>query len=236
MLNADPSVKPYLLRAVYEWCADNGLTPLLAVRVKPLPGGGMPIYADLASDGAVTFNISNDAVRALLMNNDELAFTARFNGVSREIRASVSDVAAIYARETGQGLFFPESPPASAPAPSPGNLAEAPPETAPAPLATTGTPATTSPATPSSGGADILRIPRPPRGGRPHAGHAGHGSGPHAGNPAGHPAGNIAPRSIPKPPRHRTSLRPIPPPATTDPSSPPPKKPTPRKKPNLRVV
>ena len=132
-------------------------------------------------------------------------------------------------------FILPRIPPRLRPRPLPRQPSRSPPRTR-QPRHNSHPPPATSPATPSPGGADILRIPRPPRGGRPHAGHAGHGSGPHAGNPAGHHAGNIAPRSIPKPPRHRTSLRPIPPPATTDPSSSPPKKPTPRKKPNLRVV
>ena len=107
MSAADQSVKPYLVRAIYEWCADNNLTPHMTVRALPREGVP-PNYADLATDGVVTFNISGEAVRNLLVNNEGAAFTARFGGVTREVRIAMEDVAAIFARETGHGLRFPE--------------------------------------------------------------------------------------------------------------------------------
>ena len=107
MSSADLSVKPYLVRAIYEWCADNNLTPHMTARALPREGVP-PNYADLATDGVVTFNISGDAVRNLLVNNEGAAFTARFGGATREIRVAMEDVAAIFARETGHGLRFPE--------------------------------------------------------------------------------------------------------------------------------
>ena len=107
MSAADISVKPYLVRAIYEWCADNNLTPHLTARALPREGVP-PNYADLAVDGVVTFNISGDAVRNLLVNNEGAAFTARFGGATREVRIAMEDVAAIFARETGHGLRFPE--------------------------------------------------------------------------------------------------------------------------------
>lgn len=107
MPTADLSVKPYLVRAIYDWCVDNNLTPHLTARAAPR-NGVAPNYADLAADGAVTFNISGDAVRNILVNSDGAAFTARFGGVTREIRVDMADVAAIFARETGHGLRFPE--------------------------------------------------------------------------------------------------------------------------------
>ena len=107
MPTADMSVKPYLVRAIYEWCVDNNFTPHLTARAAPRDGVS-PNYADLAADGAVTFNISGEAVRNILVGNEGAAFTARFGGVTREIRVAMADVAAIFARETGHGLRFPE--------------------------------------------------------------------------------------------------------------------------------
>ena len=107
MPTADLSVKPYLVRAIYDWCVDNNLTPHMTARASPR-NGVAPNYADLAADGAVTFNISGDAVRNILVNGDGAAFTARFGGVTREIRVDMADIAAIFARETGHGLRFPE--------------------------------------------------------------------------------------------------------------------------------
>lgn len=107
MLTADLSVKPYLVRAIYEWCVDNKLTPHLTARAAPRDGV-TPNYADLATDGAVIFNISDEAVRNILVGNEGAAFTARFGGVTREIRIEMADIAAIFARETGRGLIFPE--------------------------------------------------------------------------------------------------------------------------------
>ena len=118
MLTADLSVKPYLVRAIYEWCVDNKWTPHLTARALPR-NGVSPNYADLATDGAVIFNISGDAVRNILVNNEGAAFTARFAGVTREIRIDMTDIAAIFARETGRGLIFPEISADADPAPQP---------------------------------------------------------------------------------------------------------------------
>ena len=131
MPTADLSVKPYLVRAIYDWCVDNNLTPHMTARASPR-NGVAPNYADLAADGAVTFNISGDAVRNILVNGDGAAFTARFGGVTREIRVDMADIAAIFARETGHGLRFPEishhpahphpSPQSPHPSPSPARI------------------------------------------------------------------------------------------------------------------
>ena len=137
MPTADLSVKPYLVRAIYEWCVDNNMTPHLTARATPRDGVS-PNYADLASDGAVTFNISGEAVRNILVNNEGAAFTARFGGVTREIRIAMADVAAIFARETGHGLRFPEisrhPSPSSADASAPARIsaADSPPAPKPA--------------------------------------------------------------------------------------------------------
>jgi stringent starvation protein B len=108
-----PSTKPYLIRAIYEWCADNGLTPYLAVRVDAQTSVPM----DYVKDGEIILNLSAEAVRNLHLGNDIISCGGRFGGVPHEITVPVAAVTGVFARENGQGLAFegqePElSPPA----------------------------------------------------------------------------------------------------------------------------
>ena len=106
------SHRPYLLRALYEWIADNGMTPHLLVDATR-PGVRVPPHT--VQDGKVVLNIAARAVAHLDMDNDAVAFTARFGGVSHAVIVPVDAVLAIYARETGQGMALPDD--GSAPAP-----------------------------------------------------------------------------------------------------------------------
>jgi stringent starvation protein B len=99
---SESSTKPYLLRAIYEWCTDNGYTPYLAVLVD----GQTRVPMQFVKNGEIVLNISFDATSALKMDNDLIHFSARFGGVSREISVPVENVIAIYARENGQGMAF----------------------------------------------------------------------------------------------------------------------------------
>lgn len=99
---AEISTKPYLLRAIYEWCVDNGYTPYIAVKVDARAG----IPRDLANDDEVVFNISFSATSGLKMENDFVRFQARFGSVAREIVLPVENISAIYASENGQGMAF----------------------------------------------------------------------------------------------------------------------------------
>ena len=99
------SHRPYLLRALYEWIADNGMTPHLLVDATQ-PGVRVPAHT--INDGKVVLNIAARAVAHLEMDNDAVAFTARFGGVSHAVIVPVSAVLAIYARETGQGMALPD--------------------------------------------------------------------------------------------------------------------------------
>jgi stringent starvation protein B len=96
------STKPYLLRAIYEWCTDNGFTPYLAVAVD----SGTRVPKEFVKNGEIVLNISFSATSGLKMDNDFIMFHARFGGVSREIVVPVENVMAIYARENGQGMAF----------------------------------------------------------------------------------------------------------------------------------
>jgi stringent starvation protein B len=94
--------KPYLLRALYEWCVDNGYTPHLAVKVD----SRTQVPAEHVRNGEITLNVSPGAVNKLQMGNEVIEFAARFAGVAREISVPVENVYALYARETGHGMTF----------------------------------------------------------------------------------------------------------------------------------
>ena len=98
------SHRPYLLRALYEWIADNGLTPHLLVDATR-PHVQVPMHA--VNDGRIVLNVAQRAVAALEMGNDVIRFSARFGGVSHAVSVPVSAVLAIYARENGQGMALP---------------------------------------------------------------------------------------------------------------------------------
>ncbi|MHB1351789.1 MAG: ClpXP protease specificity-enhancing factor [Thiobacillus sp.] len=99
---ADIPTKPYLIRALYEWCADSGFTPQLLVAVD----GRTRVPPAYVKDGRILLNISAGATRDLTLDNEWIQFSARFGGVSHEISVPVDRVAAIFARENGQGLHF----------------------------------------------------------------------------------------------------------------------------------
>jgi stringent starvation protein B len=101
------STKPYLLRAIYEWCTDNGYTPYLAAMVD----SRTRVPREFVKNGEIVLNISFTATSGLKMDNDFIEFHARFGGVSREISIPVDNVVAIYARENGQGMAFEVTPP-----------------------------------------------------------------------------------------------------------------------------
>ena len=98
------SHRPYLLRALYEWIADNGLTPHLLVDATR-PGVRVPTHA--VKDGRIVLNIAERAVAHLQMDNDDVRFSARFGGVSHAVIVPIDAVVAIYARENGQGMELP---------------------------------------------------------------------------------------------------------------------------------
>ena len=99
------SYRPYLLRALYEWIADNGMTPHLLVDATQ---AGVQVPASAVKEGKVVLNIAERAVVRLMIDNDAVSFTARFGGVSQPVYVPISAVLAIYSRETGQGMALPE--------------------------------------------------------------------------------------------------------------------------------
>ncbi|MFT3756134.1 MAG: ClpXP protease specificity-enhancing factor [Pseudoxanthomonas sp.] len=121
------SHRPYLLRALAEWIADNGMTPHLLVDATQ---SGVQVPASAVKEGKVVLNIAQRAVSHLVIDNDEVAFSARFGGVSYPVRVPISAVLAIYSRETGQGMALPEDVNA---APNPDGDDNPPPPDAPTP-------------------------------------------------------------------------------------------------------
>lgn len=96
------STKPYLLRAIHEWCTDSGFTPYVAVHVDAYT----KVPMQFVRDGQIVLNVSYDATSGLVIENDAITFKARFGGVSRDIHIPVDNVIAIYASENGQGMAF----------------------------------------------------------------------------------------------------------------------------------
>jgi stringent starvation protein B len=97
------STRPYLIRALYEWCTDNGFTPYVAVSVDDT----VLVPREFVKNGEIVLNISFDATSSLKLGNDAIEFKARFSGVAREIMVPINRVMAVYARENGQGMAFP---------------------------------------------------------------------------------------------------------------------------------
>ncbi len=100
------STRPYLIRALYEWCTDNGLTPYVAVQVDE----SVQVPREFVKNNEIVLNISFDATSSLKLGNEFIEFKARFGGVAREIVVPIQRVIAIYARENGQGMAFPSAP------------------------------------------------------------------------------------------------------------------------------
>jgi stringent starvation protein B len=157
---AEISTKPYMLRAIYEWCTDSGYTPYLAVKVD----SATTVPMEYVKKGEIVLNISYGATSGLKMDNDSIRFHARFGGVSREIFIPVNNVMAIYANENGQGMAF--EPVLGQPAPAPAPTVEAPaPALSSVPSHTAPTPAAVPPKSDDTGPDDGGDGPK--KGGRP---------------------------------------------------------------------
>ena len=140
------STRPYLIRALYEWCTDNGFTPYVAVLVDDT----VQVPREYVKNGEIVLNISYDATSSLKLGNDFIEFKARFAGTAREIMVPVNRVIAIYARENGQGMAFP--------VPVAGAAAEEPAK--PSPLSSV-------PAAPAEADGKVVQLVTPDEGGKP---------------------------------------------------------------------
>lgn len=109
--SSTPSTRPYLIRALHEWCVDHGFSPYIAVQVD----ASVQVPREFVQNGEIVLNVSFDATSGLRLGNEYIEFKARFGGVARDIMVPVSHVLAIYARENGQGMAFPAPPKNAAP-------------------------------------------------------------------------------------------------------------------------
>ena len=106
MVSQSPVVsptRPYMVRAMYDWCVDNQLTPFIVVSVD----ASVRVPLEFVRDGEIVLNVSMGATSSLVLGNDYIDFKARFGGVARDISVPMGRVSAIYARENGQGMTFP---------------------------------------------------------------------------------------------------------------------------------
>jgi stringent starvation protein B len=146
---SEPSTKPYLIRAIYEWCTDSGYTPFLAVHVD----GTTRVPQEFVKNNEIVLNISALATSKLQIGNDLVEFQARFGGKARTISVPIANVSAIYARENGHGMAF--------------DLADAAigrghePPALPAPMLPAPPEADTQPERESSSARDVLKVVQP---------------------------------------------------------------------------
>ena len=103
MTSETPSTKPYLIRALHQWCTDFGFTPFLAVFVDER----VEVPMEFVKNNEIVLNISSEACHQLHIENDSISFQARFGGMPKKVLVPVTHVLAIYARENGQGMSFP---------------------------------------------------------------------------------------------------------------------------------
>ena len=143
------STKPYLIRAIHEWCSDSGYTPYIAV----VADDKVNVPREFVKNGEIVLNISPLATNRLTIGNELIEFQARFGGVAREVSVPIEKVIAIYARENGQGMAF-DLPGAAMPAGATAAKGDAPTALTPVALVAVDKP-TTSP--------DDPREPNPPR-------------------------------------------------------------------------
>jgi stringent starvation protein B len=101
-VTAEISTKPYLIRAIYEWCVDCGYTPYISVVVSE----ACRVPMEYVKNNEIVLNVSPSATRNIKIDNDRLHFSARFNGVSREVSVPIGAIAGIFARENSEGLLF----------------------------------------------------------------------------------------------------------------------------------
>jgi len=165
--NAGNSTRPYLIRALHDWCTDNGFTPYLAVYVD----ASVQVPMEYVKNNEIVLNVGFEATTALKLGNELIEFKARFGGSSRDITVPVDHVIAIYARENGQGMAFPVPTESAAGAesplpPVPATAPERPSQPGGLRLATAES-MTSTDGKATGPGDDDQEPPEPPSGGRP---------------------------------------------------------------------
>jgi stringent starvation protein B len=159
---AGTSTRPYLIRALHDWCTDNGFTPYVAVFVD----ASVQVPMEYVKNNEIVLNVGFEATSALKLGNETIEFKARFGGSSREIVVPIDHVIAIYARENGQGMAFPMPSDGQKPAAGDSTDAAAPASSLRGPRLTL-TESPNAKAQNTDEGDDGSTPPEPPAGGRP---------------------------------------------------------------------
>jgi stringent starvation protein B len=159
---AGTSTRPYLIRALHDWCTDNGFTPYVAVFVDDQ----VQVPVEYVKNNEIVLNVGFEATSALKLGNETIEFKARFGGTSREIVVPIDHVIAIYARENGQGMAFPMPSEATA-APADGREPATPGAPPRGPRLTLTDPATKGKRDGGTESEPDVPPPEPPAGGRP---------------------------------------------------------------------
>lgn len=110
------SLKPYLIRAIYDWIVDNSFTPYLLVNAE---AESVVVPRQYVQDGKIVLNLRPQAVQGLALGNRNIEFNARFGGNPMRVDVPMRAVLAIYAQENGKGMVFDEDGDDDAPPPSP---------------------------------------------------------------------------------------------------------------------
>jgi stringent starvation protein B len=155
---SEVSTKPYLIRAIHEWCSDSGFTPYIAV----VADEHVNVPREFVKNGEIVLNISPLATNRLALGNEFIEFQARFGGVAREVSVPIDKVIAIYARENGQGMAF-DMPGSAAPAGVPAATGRGDAPAAPAPVALVPVDRAAAPTTPGDDPNEPPTPPSPPR-------------------------------------------------------------------------
>jgi stringent starvation protein B len=161
---AGSSTRPYLIRALHDWCTDNGFTPYVAVFVD----SHVQVPVEYVKNNEIVLNVGFEATSSLKLGNETIEFKARFGGSSREIIVPIDHVIAIYARENGQGMAFPMPTDAQQSSANSTSASEAPAVVTPprGPRLTLTDSSAPKPDDSSNGGNEPP-TPEPPAGGRP---------------------------------------------------------------------
>ena len=159
---AGTSTRPYLIRALHDWCTDNGFTPYIAVFVDET----VRVPKEYVKNNEIVLNVGFEATSALKLGNETIEFKARFGGSSREIIVPIDHVIAIYARENGQGMAFPMPSDSQSNAPAAAGT-ETPAVSTPRGPRLTLTDVSASRGEASGDTSDAVPPPEPPAGGRP---------------------------------------------------------------------
>lgn len=97
-----PSTKPYFIRSIYDWCNDSNFTPYITAKII----SGVKVPKDHIKSNQITLNLSLESINNLILDNNFISFSSRFNGKIQDIFLPIDSISGIYSKENGEGVFF----------------------------------------------------------------------------------------------------------------------------------